>query len=323
MLTRQDIRRRSLRSWLFSRYLRWRFKPRMASDDFDPVRFRRWLDREMGSQRTAAGVTIKPVTVESGLGETRIAVPAEWSVPDETAGDRVILYFHGGGYLFGSPLSYRSFTSRLAQEAGMRVLAPDYRLAPEQPFPAAVDDALAAYRWLLEAEDVPPSRIVLAGDSAGAGLALALVHALKAEGDPLPAAIMTLSPYTDLATTGASLEENSGRCAMFTAESIRRAARTYLAGAEAELPLASPLYGDFQGFPPLLILLSQTEALRDDGLRVAEQANRAGVEVQLQVWRDQPHVWPIFYPLIPEASRSIRDLAAFARQYSRRDNAGD
>lgn len=316
MLNRSDIRRRSLRSWLLSRFLRWRFKPRMASEDFDPVRFRRWLDRQMGGKRTASGVAIDPVTVASGLGETRLAVPAEWYTPREAARDKAILYLHGGGYLFGSPLSYRAFTTRLAQQAGMRVLAPDYRLAPEDPFPAAVDDALAAYRWLLESGGVPASGVVLAGDSAGGGLALALVHALKAEGGSLPAAIMTLSPYTDLATTGASLEENSASCAMFTADSIRRAARTYLAGAEAELPLASPLYGDFEGFPPLLILLSQSEALRDDGLRVAQRADRAGVDVQLQVWRDQPHVWPIFYPLLPEASRSIRDLAAFARQHS-------
>lgn len=317
MLSRSDIRRRSLRSWLLSRFLRWRFKPRMASEDFDPVRFRRWLDREMGGKRTAPGVAIEPVTVESGLGETRLTVPAEWYTPDNAERDSVILYLHGGGYLFGSPLSYRAFTTRLAQQAGMRVLTPDYRLAPENPFPSAVDDALAAYRWLLESAGIPASGVVLAGDSAGGGLAMALVHALKAEGEALPGAIVALSPYTDLATTGDSLEENSERCAMFTADSIRRAARIYLAGAEAELPLASPLYGEFDGFPPLFIMVSDTETLRDDGLRVAEKADQAGVEVQLQVWRDQPHVWPIFHPLIPEASRSIRDMAAFARRHSR------
>ncbi|MGM0632580.1 MAG: alpha/beta hydrolase fold domain-containing protein, partial [Pseudomonadota bacterium] len=138
-----------------------------------------------------------------------------------------------------------------------------------------------------------------------------------AEGLPLPVAVMTLSPYTDLAATGASLEENSARCAMFTGDAIQRAAKLYLAGAEEQLPLASPLYGDFTGFPPLFIMLSETEVLRDDGLRVAEKADAAGVDVQLQVWRDQPHVWPIFHPLIPEASRGIGDLAGFARQHSR------
>lgn len=317
MLIRTDIRRRSLRSWLLTRVLRWRLKSRLTGDTFDPIRFRRWLDREMGRKRTAKGVRIDTVTVAAGLGGARLEVPAEWHVPEEALDSSVILYLHGGGYLFGSPLSYRSFTTQLARHAGMRVLAPDYRLAPESPFPAAVDDALAAWRWLLETEGLAADRVVLAGDSAGGGLAMALVHALKAEGMPLPAALIAMSPYTDLAATGRSLEENSQRCAMFTGESIRRAAGLYLAGAEAELPLASPLYGEFDGFPPLFILLSQTEVLRDDGLRVAEKADRAGVEVQLQVWRDQPHVWPIFHPLMPESSQSIRDMADFARQHSR------
>lgn len=314
MLERQDIRRRSLRSLLLSAFLRWRLKPVLSAEDFDPVRYRRWLDANMGKRRIARGVDCVDEVIRAGVGETRLEVPALWCCPRDSAEHASILYLHGGGYLFGSPRSYRAFASHLAKRAVMPVLLPDYRLAPENPFPAAVDDALASYRWLLRQHDGDASRIVVAGDSAGGGLSLSLMHALIAEGVALPAAVMALSPYTDLAATGESLEENSRRCAMFTADGIRRAARLYLAGAEAELPLASPLYGDFDGFPPLWIALSDTEVLRDDGLRVADKADRAGVTVQLQVWRDQPHVWPIFHPMIPEAGRSINDLAAFARR---------
>lgn len=302
MLKRTDIKRRSLRSRIISQVLRWRLKPKLTSENFDPPRFRRWLDREMGSRSTQPGVQI--TAAEDA------PVPGEWSIPEGAPEGECLLYLHGGGYLFGSPRSYRQFVTRFAHRAGMRLFTPDYRLAPEYPFPAAVDDALATWRWLLD-KGIPASSIVLAGDSAGGGLSLALIHALKDLGLPLPAAVITLSPYSDLLTTGESLESNTDSCVMFSADGIRRAAETYLAGSDGSSPLASPLYGDFTGFPPLLVYVSDTEALRDDSLRVAERATEAGVAVDLRVWHAQPHVWPIFYPLLPEADRTIAEMAQF------------
>lgn len=306
MLHQKEVRHRSLRSRLVSLVLRWRLKPKLTSEDFDPHRFRKWLDREMGKKRTADRVEIHPV--EDG------PVPGEWHIPHDVRDDQCLLYFHGGGYLFGSPLSYRSFTTRLAQQCAVRCFVPDYRLAPENPFPAAPEDALAIYRWLLEEKGVEAKNIVLAGDSAGGGLSLALLHSLKQEGLPLPAAVMTLSPYTDMLATGESLESNSDRCVMFSADGIRRAAAAYLDGADGKSPLASPLYGDFSGFPTMLMHLSDSETLRDDGLRLARKAADAGVEVDLRVWHGQPHVWPIFYPLLPEADQTIGEMAQFCKQ---------
>jgi len=306
MLKRTDINTRSLRSRFMSLVLRWRLKPKFTAEHFDPPRFRRWLDREMGRKPTTAGVAIRAAEDAPVVGE--------WNVPDGAPTDTCLLYLHGGGYLFGSPLSYRSFTTQFAHRAGMRVFVPDYRLAPENPFPAAVDDALATYRWLLD-QGLTAGNIVVAGDSAGGGLSLALVHTLKQHNLPLPAALITLSPYADLLATGESLDSQSRSCVMFTGESIRRAAAIYLDGADGSSPLASPLYGDFGGFPPMRIYVSDNEVLRDDGLRVAEMAAEAGVEVELEVWRGQPHIWPIFYPLLPEADRTIVEMGRFARSH--------
>lgn len=302
MIEQRRISSRSLRSRLLSALLRWRLKPRLTGEHFDPPRFRAWLERNNAGRKTCLGVDIRAVAA----GE----IPGEWHVPGNAHPEHCLLYLHGGGYLFGSPRTYRVFTTRLAHLSGCALFSLDYRLAPEAPFPAAVEDALAAYRWLLQR--YPATGIVLAGDSAGGGLALALLHALKQAGQPLPSGAALLSPYTDLLATGASLERNSPSCAMFDATAIRRAAAIYLAGQDGASPLASPLYGDCSGFPPIQIQVSDNEVLLDDSLRLAERLDQAGVDVQLAIWKGQPHVWPIFYPLIPEATRSLDDMAGFA-----------
>jgi epsilon-lactone hydrolase len=305
MLTRIDINNRSLRSHFVSWFLKRKFKPKLLHPDFDPIRFRRALDRDMGRRSNAKGVAIDHIAHNS--------VRGEWNTPANCNSRRVILYSHGGGYLFGSPLSYRSFTTRLAKAADARVFVLDYRLAPEHPFPAAADDVLAAYRWLLESTSAQD--IILAGDSAGAGLSLSLLVQIKQAGLPMPSAAILMSPYADLNTSGASLDANTATCAMFSGDSIRRAAATYLSGADALDPRASPLYADYSGFPPLLIYVSDNEVLRDDGLRVAEKAGAAGVVTQLQVWRGQPHVWPLFVPHLPEATRVLKEMAGFCRNH--------
>ena len=188
----------------------------------------------------------------------------------------------------------------------------DYRLAPEHPFPAAVDDAADAYRWLLSRH--PDFAIVLAGDSAGGGLAIATgIGALKS-GLTAPAAIVAFSPYSDLAVTGASVEGNARSCAMFTPRGVREAAAMYLAGADPRDPRASPLYADFSGLPPMLLFASRHEILRDDTLRLAERARAAGVQVEMVVRDRLPHVWPVFVTLLPEAREAFATVADFARR---------
>lgn len=223
----------------------------------------------------------------------------------------VVLYLHGGGYLFGSPKTHRQVLIAMAKAFQAPVYGLDYRLAPEHPFPAALEDAAKAYQWLLGR--YPAADIVLAGDSAGAGLAIATAVGVRDAGFNLPKAIIGFSPYSDLAVTGASVEGNARSCAMFTPRSIREAAAMYLAGADARDPRASPLYADLAGLPPMLLFVSRQETLRDDTLRLAERASAAGVTVELVVRDRLPHVWPVFVTLLPEAREAFVTVATFAR----------
>jgi acetyl esterase/lipase len=230
-----------------------------------------------------------------------------------------VLYLHGGGYLFGSPKTHRQVLIAMAKAFQAPAYSLDYRLAPEHPFPAAVEDAAKAYQWLLTAH--PQADIVLAGDSAGAGLAIATAVGVRDAGLKLPKAIVAFSPYADLAVTGASIEGNAKSCAMFTPRGIREAAAMYLAGADARDPRASPLYANLAGLPPMLLFASRHETLRDDTLRLAERAAAAGVKVDLIVRDRLPHVWPVFVTLLPEARDAFTTVTAFARQIGARSAA--
>ena len=236
-----------------------------------------------------------------------------------TAGDApgvaracIVLYLHGGGYLFGSPKTHRQVLIAMAKNFAAPVYGLDYRLAPEHPFPAAFEDAVLAYRWLQQRH--PNTDIVLAGDSAGAGLAIATALAIRDDGLAPPKAIVGFSPYSDLAVTGASVEANAKSCAMFTPRGVREAAALYLAGADARDPRASPLYGDLAGLPPMLLFASRHEILRDDTLRLAERASAAGVDVELIVRDRLPHVWPVFVTLLPEARDAFAAVKVFAQR---------
>jgi acetyl esterase/lipase len=229
-------------------------------------------------------------------------------------GDTVLLYLHGGGYFSCSAETHRPITAYFALH-GFRVFAPDYRLAPENRFPAAVEDAVAYYRALLNAGH-PPQRIVVSGESAGGGLALSMMLALRASGVPLPAAAALFSPWTDLAATGDSIRTNNGRCAMFEGAGIAFSARYYLGDTDPRNPLASPLYADLAGLPPLLIHVGADEVLRDDSTRLAERARAAGVLVELKIWPVVPHAWQLAAYLIPEARQSLRESIAFLRAHS-------
>lgn len=231
----------------------------------------------------------------------------------------VVLYLHGGGYLFGSSKTHRQVVIAMAKAFHAPAYGLDYRLAPEHPFPAAVEDAAKAYQWLLAR--YPQAEIVLAGDSAGAGLAVATAVGVRDAGWKLPKAIVGFSPYSDLAVTGASVEANAKSCAMFTPRGIREAAAMYLSGADARDPRASPLYADLAGLPPMLLFASRHETLRDDTLRLAERASTAGVRVQLIVRDRLPHVWPVFVTLLPEAREAFATVTAFARDIGARTAA--
>jgi len=226
-------------------------------------------------------------------------------------GDTVLLYFHGGGYFGCSAESHRPITAYYALH-GFRVFAPDYRLAPENRFPAAVDDAAAFYRALLAAGHAA-ERIVVAGESAGGGLTLSLMLALRSAGDALPAAAALFSPWTDLAATGDSIRTNSDCCAMFIGSDVAASAHYYLGDTDPCNPLASPLYADLAGLPPLLIHVGADEVLRDDSTRLAARARAAGVSVELKIWPVVPHAWQLAPHLIPEARQSLRESVTFFR----------
>src|SRR5579859_7107430 len=241
-------------------------------------------------------------------------VPAEWvSAPDADL-SRIVLYFHGGGYAIGSIASYRSYTGRLARASRSKLLSVGYRLAPEHPFPAALDDAVASYRWLLD-QGIPPNRIAVVGDSAGGGLALSMAIAIRDAGGPAPAAVVTIGPSTDLAKEGASMKERAHLDPIVTYESSMAHARRYM-GAEGNLkhPLASPLYADLRGLPPLLIMVGTHEALFDDSTRFAAKAEAAGVEVELDVWNEMIHVWPFFADILPEGRQAIDKIGSYIRR---------
>jgi monoterpene epsilon-lactone hydrolase len=244
-------------------------------------------------------------------------VPGEWSRPRNGKSAATMLYLHGGGYVGCSPQTHRQVTGAFAS-SGFDVFAPAYRLAPEHPFPAALDDAFATYRALL-AYGVAPDHIVIAGDSAGGGLALALMLRCRERDVPRPVAAALFSPWTDLACTGTSIDRNARRCALLSRQSVVRGATTYLAGASPTNPLASPLYGDFTGLPRMLIHVGADEVLLDDSTRVAARAEAVDVLCTLKVWPVVPHGWQIL-PFLPEARASLAEAASFLHDASTETN---
>jgi acetyl esterase/lipase len=253
----------------------------------------------------AEGAQVEPV--DAG------GVPAEWIwVGVERPSSPTVLYLHGGAYVAGSLHSHRGFVSRLAQALGAAALPLDYRLGPEHPFPAALDDALAGYRWLL-AQGADPAQVVVAGDSAGGGLALALLVALRDAGDVLPAAATLISPWTDLSMSGDSATSRAEVDVMIDADDLHVQAALYLDGADATEPLASPLFADLSGLPPLLLQVGDPEVLLDDSTRVAVRAEAAGTVAELRVWPEVFHVWVAGAGVIPEADEALEELADWVK----------
>ena len=266
--------------------------------------------------RARIDATLGSVPLEPGVAARRTDAGGVPCIALERAGggrDPVLLYFHGGGYRIGSAQAWRAYGSRLAAALHARVRVADYRLAPEHPFPAAVEDAVRAYRGLL-ARGESPGRIVLAGDSAGGGLAAAALLAIANEKAPLPAGAACLSPWTDLTNRGDSYRTRAHLDKLFGHAQAEAAAALYLAGHPAADPLASPLFGDWAGMPPLLIHAGDAEVLLDDASALAGRARAAGVDVHLSVYPEMPHVWHLAYPAFPEAVRAVEEIAAFVRR---------
>jgi epsilon-lactone hydrolase len=243
-------------------------------------------------------------------------IDAEWVVPADAPEDKAILYFHGGGFRLGSVASHRDLIAGIAEASGCRALAINYRLAPEHRFPAAPEDALTAFDWL-RAQGFAADNIALAGDSAGGNLVLTTMLGLRDRGEPLPAAGVMMSPWTDLAATGESYQNRAAADPIHQRSMILALAKNYLGeGGDAFNPLASPLYADLTGLPPLLIQAGDRETVRDDATMLAAKARAAGVDAELQVFDGMIHVFQMF-PEIPQAAEAIAAIAAFLRRHLR------
>jgi len=265
--------------------------------------------RALMDQATAANHLPRGCTVErTKAGECL----AEWIKPPEARPDAVVLYLHGGGYVLGSLTSHRQMIGYIAKAAGVSALSLEYRLAPEHPFPAAIEDAVSAYRWLLR-QGFVPGRIVIAGDSAGGGLTMAALIRLRDEGDTLPAAGVCLSPWVDLTCSSASCLTRAD--AMLNLAALRESAALYLDGRDPGSPLASPLYADLTGLPPLLIQVGSEEMLLDDAAALYQQTQNYGVQSILEVWDEMIHVWHAFSPVLVEGREAIARIGSFIKMH--------
>ena len=242
-------------------------------------------------------------------------VSAEWITAPNARADRIVVYLHGGGFVMASVDTHRGLMGQISRSAGARVLGINYRLAPEFPFPAALEDATAAYRWLI-ANDAKASDVVVVGDSAGGGLSLSTLVALRDATDPLPAGVVCLSPWVDMEATGDSMTTKATIDPVNQREGLLNNAKLYLGDGDRKASLVSPLYADLTGLPPLLIQVGESEVLLDDSKRLAERARRYGVNVNLEVWPEMIHVWQLFAAVLPEARGAIEHIGAFIRKYA-------
>ena len=240
-------------------------------------------------------------------------VAAEWTETPGADPTRVMLFLHGGGYMAGSIASHRHMVAEAGRQAGMRTLALDYRLAPEHPFPAALEDALAGYRYLLD-RGFAPGRIAIAGDSAGGGLTIAALVAIRDRELPMPGSGWCVSPWVDLEGTGESMTAKAEADPMVQKPYLEELARAYLNGADPRTPLAAPLHADLHGLPPLLIQVGAAETLLDDAVRLAGRAGAADVAVTLEVWPEMIHVWHLFHPQLAAGRRALAAAGRFLRE---------
>jgi epsilon-lactone hydrolase len=259
---------------------------------------------EEGARAVPAPADITFTDVDAG------GVPSEWSIAPGATDERVVLYLHGGAYCICSPRTHRRLTGELSRHSRAQVLVPDYALAPERPFPAAIEDAFAAYRWLLD-RGTDPKHLAVAGDSAGGGLTMALLLTLRDASVPMPACAVAISPWADLELIGESATTNAGKDPLITVPTLKEEADLYLDGQDVRNPLASPIYAEMRGLPPLFIHVGDQEVLLDDSTRLYDRAKRDGVDVTLEIEEDMVHVWHAFATLMPEGDAGVRRVADY------------
>jgi monoterpene epsilon-lactone hydrolase len=293
----------SLRSLLVRRRIRRRVS--FATPGLTLEERRRVLDRNGSLVSIPRGTMLERVEISG--------VACEWILPHRHDAEVILLYLHGGAYTLGSCDSHRGMVAHIARACRARALLPEYRLAPEHPFPAALEDALATYRFLLDS-GTAPEQIIAIGDSAG-GLALATLLSLRDAGEPLPAAAVLISPWTDLTATGETLRTRARHDIMLRPETVGKSAALYHGEYPADDPLISPLYADLSRLPPLLIQVGDHEILLSDATRLAERAEGTGVDVTLHIWPGMWHVWHAYVDWVPESRRAIREIARFVDRY--------
>ena len=282
--------------------LRQKLASRVRSDDYRQRR--KDMDAGFSQYRIARDVTVEPVTANG--------VRAEWTSTPQDDRDAALLYMHGGGYVIGSLDSHRHMVSEAGRAAKAWALALDYRLAPEHPFPAPVEDAVSGYRYLLS-RGIGPKRIAIAGDSAGGGLVVAAMLAIRDAGLAQPACGWCISPWVDMEGIGESMSSKEGADPMVQRAGLLDMAGLYLGGADPRSPLAAPIYADLKGLAPLLIQVGAAETLLDDAIRLAKVAGAANVRVDLQVWPEMVHVWHLFHPELKAGMRAIETGGAYVR----------
>ena len=290
-----------------ARFIRWitsRFIQRIDVHNQDVVKTRKKLDSFSRLLRSARGVKVEP-TKAAGL-------YAEWLKPENAPDDKVLLYLHGGAYVLGSCASHRPMVSHIARAAGINALLPEYRLAPEHRFPSAIEDAVAIYRELL-ASGKRPENIVIAGDSAGGGLAVALLLSLRHTGDPLPAAAILLSPFLDVTASGESATTRADQDPWFHPKDMRAVVRYYCGDQEVRNPLVSPVFANVAGLPPVYIQVGDDEILLNDSTRFADKMQAAGIKVDIEIWPEMWHVFQLFVGKMPEAHQAINKIGDYLR----------
>jgi acetyl esterase/lipase len=278
-----------------------------SSPTFESIgvdQYRALLEKSAKAFKVDPGTRISPLSVDQ--------VPGAWITPDKASCDHVILYLHGGGFMGGSINTHKDLGARIAAAAGARLLMPEYRLAPEHPFPAGLRDAVTAYTWLLD-HHVSPEHLVVAGDSAGGGLALSLLLKLKEKQIPLPRAAVLISPWVDLTCTGKSHQLNLGKDPMLNKKLLVSTAAHYVDKTRLNHPLVSPVHGDLSGLCPLLIQVGSREVLLDDSVTLAALAKEAGVDVTLEIWEEMFHVWHYFARYLDQARDAIGGIGGWIR----------
>ncbi len=301
----------SLQAHAINSHLRRTMKP-LPLPEMEPAAVREIFENapSLFVPKDVRAIAVDELTAKGRVaGEWHLAPGVEVDDPDR----RAILYFHGGGYVFGSPHTHRSLTFALTRRSDLPVFSLDYRLAPEDQCPAAIDDAAAAFDWMV-AEGRRPQDIAIGGDSAGGGLALALLQRLRDEGRDPPAGAFLYSPWTDLTASGEAIEENGDSDVMFMPDTIRNGGPRYAGGLALDDPRASPLFGSMKGLPPLLVFASEAEVLRDDSVRLVEKARGEGVSVDFVLKPGLAHIWPVFTPVMPEANAALRRTVAFVSE---------